>query len=257
MTKILCPPVLLTFQLLQAFQVTSSPNPNPQFTYVAFGVGDELPEPLNSNPSATEWVVPIGTGTNGETTYMFNQVETVVTDEITATLTTHTTQTGTLIASASGFTLSVISTGVQGLVGAEAECHYTADGSGVCVQNLHGEGDLLTLTISGSAATHALSVSVSGGTSSGDSTSSASTSATTRTATTTGAISSSSALSASAPSGTSTSPVLSSGGTSATGSSTVPSGSPTGSTNAASDLNIISKTVVLGCMCAALLVVGM
>lgn len=65
---------------------------------------------------------------------------------------------GTLVASASGFTLSVITTNFQGLKGAEAECHYTAADSGVCVQNLHGEGDLLTLSFGGSAETHTLPI---------------------------------------------------------------------------------------------------
>ncbi|KIK68242.1 hypothetical protein GYMLUDRAFT_709427 [Collybiopsis luxurians FD-317 M1] len=134
---------------------------------------------MNPDPSATEWVVPIGTDAAGdETTYLFNEVATLVTDGPSGTITTHTTETGmtfsspfpseemnptctcsgTLVASASGFTLSIISTDIQGLKGAEGECHYTAADSGVCVQNLHGEGDLLTLTFQGPAATHTLPI---------------------------------------------------------------------------------------------------
>ncbi|KAF9078484.1 hypothetical protein BDP27DRAFT_1356345 [Rhodocollybia butyracea] len=143
--------------LITLFLHGASASPKPQLTYVAFGPSGEVPEPLDL--AVTQWASPIGTASGGEeTTYLFNEIVTTVEIGDMADTTTVVTATGgTYLAfPLAVLTLELIHLGPQGLEGDEGECHFTSSDGGECVENFHGEGDILALTLSGPAVTYTL-----------------------------------------------------------------------------------------------------
>ncbi|KAF9065010.1 hypothetical protein BDP27DRAFT_1466551 [Rhodocollybia butyracea] len=152
---------LITFSILILWSVHGSwAEPN-EFTYVAFGtdfIGTDTTDP---GVIDTISVMPIGTA-SGVTTYLWDEViEAVGTDTLssqTVTTTIAATFTGTLVASASGFAVTVDVLAGGQVQGTEvAECHYTDSVSGECSGGVKSGTTIINgTTISGPAITRAV-----------------------------------------------------------------------------------------------------
>ncbi|KAE9396822.1 hypothetical protein BT96DRAFT_1021129 [Gymnopus androsaceus JB14] len=138
----------------------AAPNPQQSASLIIFG-GDDG----DSDSAVTEFLIPSGTSSGGQTTFEFVEVESVTLESTsgtaTVTISTVATFSGQLVASTSGFALD--DTVTETILGSaitlteQANCHATASDSGECDVVINGA----TLTSTGTASTQLIAVSAS------------------------------------------------------------------------------------------------
>jgi len=144
------------------------PSPQQNASLVFFGPDSNIVGFTSDDSSNVELLVPSGTSSGGDqTTFEYVEIDSVTIESLsgteTVTQTTLTTNTGELVASASGFTFGATATlseviqerPTSTVLTFVEQCQATASNSGECVLDLHG----FTTTAIGIASTQLIAVS--------------------------------------------------------------------------------------------------